>query len=181
MLERFCTDFNYEPMAFDAVDSEGVPVYHTNVIACVGTDIALIALEMIPDEVRREQVRERLSVNGRTVVELTEQQIREFAGNAVELCGRTPEGKRRYIMAMSARAQRSLRPEQVTAIEESCEILAVDIPTIELAGGSVRCMIAGVHLDRRPSVEPELTEAVEAINEDNPVTPDGRFVGLVDD
>ena len=94
-------------MAFDAVDSEGVPVYHTNVIACVGTDVALIALEMIPDKVRREQVRERLSVNGRTVVELTEEQIREFAGNAVELCGRTPEGKRRYIMAMSARAQRA--------------------------------------------------------------------------
>ena len=181
VLERFCTDFNYEPMAFDAVDSAGVPVYHTNVIACVGTDVALIALEMIPDGLRREQVRERLSVNGRTVVELTEQQIREFAGNAVELCGRTPDGKRRYIMAMSARAQRSLRPEQVAAIEESCEIVAVDIPTIELAGGSVRCMIAGVHLDRRPSVEPELTEAVEAINEDNPRTPDGRFVGLVDE
>ena len=176
VLERFCTDFNYEPMAFDAVDSAGVPVYHTNVIACVGTDVSLIALEMIPDEVRRKQVRERLSVNGRTVVELTEQQIREFAGNAVELCGRTPEGRRRYIMAMSARARRSLRPEQVAAIEESCEIVAIDIPTIELAGGSVRCMIAGVHLDRRPSAEPELSEAVEAINEDHPVTSDGRFV-----
>ena len=49
VLERFCTDFGYEPMAFDAVDSEGVPVYHTNVIACIGTDVALIALEMIPD------------------------------------------------------------------------------------------------------------------------------------
>ena len=106
VLERFCTDFTYEPMAFDAVDAEGVPVYHTNVIACIGTEVAMIALEMIPDEARREQVRERLSVNGRTIVELTEEQIREFAGNAVELCGRTPEGKRRYVMAMSARAQR---------------------------------------------------------------------------
>ncbi len=181
VLERFCTDFNYEPMAFDAVDAAGVAVYHTNVIACVGTDIALIALEMIPDKLRREQVRERLAVNGRTVVELTEQQIREFAGNAVELCGRTPEGRRRYVMAMSARALRSLRADQVAAIEESCEIVAIDIPTIELAGGSVRCMIAGVHLDRRPSSEPELSQAVEAINEDNPRTPDGRFVGLVDD
>jgi len=180
VLERFCTDFNYEPMAFDAVDSAGVPVYHTNVIACVGTDVSLIALEMIPDEVRREQVRDRLSVNGRTVVELTEQQIREFAGNAVELCGRTPEGKRRYVMAMSARARRSLRPEQVAVIEESCEIVSVDIPTIELAGGSVRCMIAGVHLDHRPEVEPALTEAVEAINEDNPVTADGRYVAMPD-
>lgn len=179
VLERFCSDFNYEPMAFGAVDSAGVPVYHTNVIACVGTDVALIALEMIPDEQRREAVRERLSVNGRKVVELTEQQVREFAGNAVELCGRTPEGKRRYVMAMSARARRSLRPDQVALIEESCEILAVDIPTIELAGGSVRCMIAGIHLDRRPLEEPRLTEAVEAINEDHPVTPDGRFVAQV--
>ena len=177
VLERFCTDFSYEPMAFEAVDGAGVPVYHTNVMGCVGTDVALMALDMIPDVRRREQVRERLTVNGRTLVELTEQQVREFAGNAVEVCGRTPEGARRYIMAMSARARRSLRPDQVAAIEESCEIVAVDIPTIELAGGSVRCMIAGVHLDRRrASVASDLTDAVRAINEDHPITTDGRLV-----
>ena len=175
VLERFCTDFSYEPMAFDAVDSDGIPVYHTNVMACVGTDVALVALELIADPHRREQVRERLTVNGRRVVELTEEQVREFAGNAVELCGRTPEGRRRYVMAMSSRARRSLRPDQVAAIEESCEIIDVAIPTIELAGGSVRCMIAGVHLDRRRPVEPEFTEAVEAIDED-PLTLDGRDV-----
>jgi hypothetical protein len=151
------------------------------VIACVGTDVAMIALDMIPDEQRREQVRERLSVNGRTVIALTEEQIREFAGNAVELCGRTPEGRRRYVMAMSGRARRSLRPDQVAAIEESCEIVSVDIPTIELAGGSVRCMIAGIHLDRRPAAaEVELTEAVEAINEEHPTTADGQDVALAD-
>lgn len=179
VLERFCTDFGYEPMAFDAVDAAGVPVYHTNVIACVGTDVALFALDMIPDVRRRAEVRERLTVQGRKVVELTETQVREFAGNAVELCGRTAGGERRYIMAMSARARRSLRPDQVAVIEESCEIVAVDIPTIELAGGSVRCMIAGVHVDHRPvDVLPPVTEAVAAINEDNPVTADGRFVGI---
>jgi hypothetical protein len=177
VLERFCSDFNYEPMAFEAVDSDGVPVYHTNVIACVGTDVAMIALEMIPDVQRREQVRERLSVNGRTVVELTEEQVRQFAGNAVELCGRR-NGRRHYVMAMSERARRSLRPDQVEVIEESCEIVAVDIPTIELAGGSVRCMLAGIHLDRRPTEEPELTEAVEAINEEDPGTADGQDLVL---
>jgi hypothetical protein len=176
VLERFCTDFGYEPMAFDAVDSRGVPVYHTNVICCIGTDVALIALEMIRDEARREQVRERLTVQGRQIVEITEEQVREFAGNAVELCGRTAQGKRRYIMAMSERARRSLRPDQVAVIEESCEIVSVDIPTIELAGGSVRCMIAGVHLDRRPpGVEVEPTPAVAAIDE-HPHTADGRDV-----
>lgn len=181
VLERFCSDFNYEPMAFEAVDADGVPVYHTNVMGCVGTDVAMFALDMIPDKQRREQVRERLSVNGRTVLPLTEEQVREFAGNAVELCGRTPEGRRRYLMAMSGRARRSLRPDQVAVIEESCEIVAVDIPTIELAGGSVRCMIAGIHLDRRPpATMPDLTEAVEAINEEDPTTADGQDVAMAD-
>lgn len=175
VLERFCTDFGYEPMAFDAVDSAGVPVYHTNVIACIGTEVALIALDMIPDDVRRAGVRERLTVHGRTIVELTEEQIREFAGNAVELCGRTPDGRRNYIMAMSSRARRSLRPDQVAVIEESCTIVAIDIPTIELAGGSVRCMIAGVHLDPRPGGVTAPTPAVAAIDE-HPHTADGRDV-----
>lgn len=174
VLERFCADFGFEPMAFDAVDSDGVPVYHTNVMGCVGTHVALFALEMIPDEVRREQVRERLCVTGRTLVELTEEQVREFAGNAVELSGRTESGGRRRLLAMSGRARRSLRPDQVAAIEETCEILTIDIPTIELAGGSVRCMIAGVHLDPRPPGPGEPTEAVEAINEDDPETADGQ-------
>lgn len=173
VLERFCTDFGYEPMAFDAVDAHGVPVYHTNVIGCVGTEVALFALGMIADPHRRAQVSERLSVNGRRVVEITEEQVREFAGNAVELCGRTPDGKRHYVMVMSARARRSLRDDQVAVIEESCTILPIDIPTIELAGGSVRCMIAGIHLDRRPAAGPGLSEAVAAIDE-NPHTADGR-------
>lgn len=175
VLERFCTDFRYEPMVFDAVDSTGVPVYHTNVIACVGTEVALFALDMIPDEQRRAEIRDRLAVNGRRVVELTEEQVREFAGNAVELCGRTQEGRPRPVMAMSARARDSLTAEQVAVIEESCQIVSVDIPTIELAGGSVRCMIAGIHLDRRPTAEPDFSAAVEAIDE-HPHTADGRDV-----
>lgn len=175
VLERFCADFNYEPMAFDAVDSDGVPVYHTNVIATIGTDVALFALDMISDEQRRWAVGERLTVNGRKIVEITEEQVREFAGNAIELMGRDSEGNPQRIMAMSGRALRSLTSAQVAAIEESCRIVAVDIPTIELAGGSVRCMIAGIHLDRRRDVERPFTEAVQAIDE-NPQTLDGLEV-----
>ena len=177
VLERFCTDFNYEPMAFDAVDSDGVPVYHTNVIACVGTDVAMIALDMIPDEQRREQVRERLAVTGRTIVELTEEQIREFAGNAVELCGRTPEGKRRYIMAMSARAQAVAAPRPGRGDRGVVRDRRGRHPD-HRARRRVRALHDRRHPPRPPSAvaEAELTEAVEAINEDNPVTPDGRYV-----
>ena len=114
-------------------------------------------------------------MNGRKIVEITEEQVREFAGNAIELMGKDGEGNPERIMAMSARALRSLTAAQVAAIEESCRIVAVDIPTIELAGGSVRCMIAGIHLDKRRDVERTFTEAVQAIDE-HPHSLDGLEV-----
>jgi hypothetical protein len=143
-LERFCTNFGYEPIAFDATDRSGVPIYHTNVLLCVATDFALVGLETIADEKRREQVRERLAAPGREILELTEAQIRDFAGNAIEL-----QGPASRVLALSARALASLTAGQVAVIEQSCEILPLEVSTIERAGGSVRCMIAGIHLDPR--------------------------------
>ncbi|WP_347352293.1 arginine deiminase-related protein [Intrasporangium sp.] len=145
-LERFCTTFGFEPMVFDAVDPRGVPVYHTNVMMCVGTDFALIGLGLIASPERRAEVAERLGEYGRTVVDLTYEQVCDFAGNAIEL--RSPTGR---ILAISRRGLASLRPDQLEVIEASCRILPLDVPTIELAGGSVRCMVVGVHLDARRS------------------------------
>ena len=143
-LERFCTHFGYEPLAFDALDEAGMPIYHTNVMMCVGTEYALVGLDRIVDPRRRAQVVERLSAR-REVISLSSEQLGEFAGNAIELRGR--DGR---ILAMSERARASLTPTQVAAIERTARIVAVPVPTVELAGGSVRCMIAGVHLDPRP-------------------------------
>ncbi|MEO6017042.1 MAG: arginine deiminase-related protein [Polaromonas sp.] len=144
-LERFCTHFNFEPVVFDAADSAGRAVYHTNVLMCVGTDFALAGLEMIGNAVRRAEVRERLAENGRTVLALSASQVAEFAGNAMEL-----QGSRHRVLALSSRAVRALTPGQLATIERSTDILALDVPTIELAGGSVRCMLAGIHLTARP-------------------------------
>ncbi len=145
-LERFCTAFGYEPMAFDAVDSAGVPVYHTNVILCIATEFVLFGEQMIVDDKRRREVVERLAGDERPVIALSHEQIAHFAGNAIEL--HTRNGR---ILAMSRRAEASLRSDQRQVIEQSARILPLDIPTIELAGGSVRCMLAGIHLDPRPS------------------------------
>lgn len=144
-LERFCTNFGYEPMLFDAADADGTAVYHTNVMMSVATDFAMVGLGLIPSAERRREVVERLSGGGRTVIELSHDQILNFAGNAIELQG--GEGR---VLALSRRALGSLTAEQKAIIESSCTLLPVDVPTIELAGGSVRCMIAGIHLDRRP-------------------------------
>lgn len=143
-LERFCTHFNFEPMAFDAEDSHGRPVYHTNVMMCVGTDFALVGFDMISDKARREEIYSRLQGMGRSVIELNNQQIDEFAGNAIELFTGTQQ-----ILAISARAVASLLPQQKKIIEKSAEIVPLSVPTIELAGGSIRCMLAGIHLTRR--------------------------------
>jgi len=143
-LERFCTNFGYEPMVFDAADSNGVEIYHTNVLMCVATDFALVGLDLLTNEVRRTQVVDRLLASDREVIALTEEQVREFAGNAIELRG--TQGR---VLAMSTRALTALTDDQRATIERSARIVALDVPTIELAGGSVRCMLAGIHLDRR--------------------------------
>lgn len=143
-LERFCTHFNFEPMAFDAVDSAGTPIYHTNVLMCIGTEFAMIGVDSIVGEARRSEVVERLRDSGREIIALSNSQIAEFAGNAIEL-----QGSASRLLVLSARACASLTPEQKAVIEKSCQLVALKVPTIELAGGSVRCMLAGVHLVRR--------------------------------
>jgi hypothetical protein len=143
VLERFCTAFGYEPMVFDA-ELDGVPIYHTNVMMCIGTEYALVGLDLMTNPERRAEIAERLIEPGRELIELSNQQITDFAGNAIELQG--TEGR---VLALSERADRSLTPAQRAIIEKSARILPVDVSTIELEGGSVRCMIAGIHLDRR--------------------------------
>lgn len=144
LMERFCTHFNYEPVVFDAVDAQGQPIYHTNVLMCIGTGFALIGLGAIPDTARCNEVADRLHRGERDIIALTQHQVANFAGNAIELQGR--DG---LVLALSTRALRALDPIQRAILERHVTLLPLDIPTIEHAGGSVRCMIAGLHLSAR--------------------------------
>ena len=143
-LERFATHFNYEPMVFDAADADGQAIYHTNVLMCVATEFALVGFDSLTNTARCTEIRARLADSGRELVELSQAQIGEFAGNAIELTG--ANGR---LLAMSARAEACLSPAQKQLIQRHASILPLSVPTIELAGGSVRCMLAGIHLSRR--------------------------------
>jgi hypothetical protein len=143
-LERFCTHFNFEPMVFDARNGSGVPVYHTNVLMCVATGFAMIGTGMMSDPKRRDEVIARLERSGRSIVALSNAQIENFAGNALEL-----QGKNQRILALSTTALAALDADQRATIEQSARIVALDIPTVERAGGSVRCTLAGIHLTPR--------------------------------
>ncbi|MBF8774043.1 citrulline utilization hydrolase CtlX [Pseudomonas fulva] len=143
-LERFSTHFNFEPMVFDTADEKGSPIYHTNVLMCVATEFALVGFGTFTNKARAEEVRMRLMESGREVINLSNEQIGEFAGNAIELSGH--DGR---ILALSRRAFNSLTSEQKIKIEHSARLVPLDVPTVEMAGGSVRCMIAGIHLSPR--------------------------------
>lgn len=144
ILERFCTNFNYEPMAFRAEDESGAAVYHTNVMMTIATNYVLICLDMIVDQDRKKMVRRRLEESGHEVIDLTFNQINEFAGNAIELSN----GKENFL-AISSRAMNCVSQSQLDIIEKTTKIIPISIPTIETAGGSVRCTIAGIHLAQR--------------------------------
>lgn len=164
-LERFCTNFNFEPICFDTADTDGRPIYHTNVMMSVATEFAMVGLGLIADSRRREEIAQRLAETGRTVIALDASQIANFAGNTLEL-----SGKAGRVLALSRRAYDCLTPVQRATIERSARLLPLDVPTIELAGGSVRCMLAGIHLARRAAAR-DVSEIESAERQREAVSP----------
>lgn len=144
-LGDFAQRMDYKVVAFDAVDPDGVPVYHTNVLMSVGEELAVICDEAIPRQDQREAVTKSLSDTGHDVIRLSFDQMEAFAGNMLEL--RSSSGER--IIAMSEQARQSLTESQLDRIEANARIISAPIDRIESsAGGSVRCMLAEVHLPR---------------------------------
>jgi len=144
VLDQWCEAMGYSAEVFDTVDQAGQPIYHTNVVLSIATDFVVAGLNNIPDPVERARIAARLGETGREVIEIDRGQVAEFAGNGLEL-----SGSRGHLFALSSRAHAALRADQIAAIETSARVLAIGIPTIERSGGSVRCMLAGIHLPPR--------------------------------
>ena len=147
VLDQWCEAMGYTAEVFDTVDQAGQPIYHTNVVLSIATNFVVAGLSNIPDPAERARIAARLGETGRDVIKIDRGQVAEFAGNGLELTG-----SRGRIFTLSTRALAALRPDQIAAIETSARILAIGIPTIERSGGSVRCMLAGIHL---PPCQPD--------------------------
>lgn len=145
VIHRFTEDFSYEPVTFTSIGSDGQPIYHTNVMMCIGTAFALVGLEMILNKAERQQVRTRLEQTGKDIVELSPHQIENFAGNAIEL--HNSHGEK--LLVLSKRAARALTEEQLARLTHYVRLVPLELPTIELGGGSARCMIATIYLTPR--------------------------------
>jgi len=144
VIRRFADDFGYEAVAFTSMGRDSQPIYHTNVMMCVGSEFALVGLAMIPNKPERKQVGTRLEASGKEIVELSPEQVANFAGNAIELHDSTGA----KLLVLSTRALRTLDQEQRTTLTRHARLVSLELPTIELGGGSAHCMIATIHLPR---------------------------------
>ncbi|HZW63789.1 MAG TPA: arginine deiminase-related protein [Flavobacteriaceae bacterium] len=145
---EFCEDFDYFPVVFTAnqtVNGERLPIYHTNVMMCLGEAFAVICLDSIDDKKERKQVLHHLKETHKEVVAITETQMHQFAGNMLQVKGENNQS----FLVMSEAAYRSLTPQQVSTLEKHSAIIYSSLETIETCGGgSARCMMAEVFLPK---------------------------------
>jgi hypothetical protein len=145
LVAEFGRRLGYAIQTFEAVGSDGHAVYHTNVIMSVGAAVAVFCADMVTDRTRADAVVRSLRDTGHEVVLIDREQVNRFAGNVLEL--ESAGGGR--ILAMSAQAEAAFTPAQRRVIERHARIVSAPIENIELcAGGSVRCMLAELHLPR---------------------------------
>jgi hypothetical protein len=145
VLGEFAQLLDYELVTFEAFDSAGNPIYHTNVLMAVGSRFAVLCGAAVRDFDHRTAVTEKLRATGHEVIDISLPQMGQFAGNILELTA--PSGK---IIALSTSAWRSFEPAQRRVLEGAGAVLAADIPVVErVGGGGVRCMLAEIHLPRR--------------------------------
>lgn len=149
LFKDFCSQFGYTPIvfhSFQTADGERLPIYHTNVMMCVADKFVVISLDTIDDEIERQNVVEAIQKSGKEIIEITEKQIQNFAGNMLQVSN----DKGEKFLVMSQRAYESLNEKQIERIEKYCQIIYSDLKTIETnGGGSARCMLAEVFLPEK--------------------------------
>jgi hypothetical protein len=146
VLEKFAATNKYQAIVFVATDKNGYPVYHTNVVMTLGDKFAVLCEEAIEEEWELIAVRQLLESTGHTIIPITKEQMHCFAGNMLQVKNKKNEN----FLLLSQTAYDCLRKEQKQMLEAYAHLLPISIPTIEqVEGGSVRCMIAEVFLERR--------------------------------
>ena len=143
VLDDFCSKMNYQPVVFTAVDSNGLNIYHTNVMMCVADKYVVICMDSIPDSEEKENLVETIQKNGKEIIEINRDQLNHFAGNMLQI--ENSQGEK--LLLMSTQAFQSLSGEQVQKLNEYNRIVHSSLTTIETnGGGSARCMMAEIHL-----------------------------------
>jgi hypothetical protein len=146
ILHKFSEITGFNQVVFTSVDGKGQEIYHTNVMMALGETFCVICLDTIPNEEERAVVVQSLEDTGKEIIEISIEQVLEFAGNMLQVRNEAGE----TFLVMSEQAYKSLTTNQVEKIEQHTKILSIPIYTIEkYGGGSVRCMMAEIFLEKR--------------------------------
>ena len=140
---EWCDKMQFKAIAFKAVDDKAQPIYHTNVMMCMGDQFVVICLDSIPNEKEKQMLVDSFDQTNKEVITISQDQLNHFAGNMLQVF----DINEKPHLIMSEQAHTSLDPAQVKSLEKYNPILPISIPTIEaLGGGSTRCMMAEIYL-----------------------------------
>ena len=146
---EFCEDFEYSPVIFSAnqtLKDKRLAIYHTNVMMCIAETFVIVCLASIDNKAERKNVLKNFKEDGKKVIDISEEQVNNFAGNMLQVRGKNDE----LFLIMSQSAFNSLTQTQKSQINNHCKIISSSLDTIEACGGgSARCMMAEVFLPRR--------------------------------
>ncbi len=146
VMDALAAHTGYRQFWFSACDRRGVPVYHTNVMLCIGRTFVVACLEAVTDVQEREALARALSSGGRQLINISHAQMEHFAGNMLEL--RSHSGA--PVVALSRRAWAALDEAQQRLLSAYATLVIAHIDTIErLGGGGARCMLAEIFLPKR--------------------------------
>ena len=145
VLDQFSKLMNFEKVVFTAIDDD-MPIYHTNVMMCIGESFVVICLDCLANQEQKDNVISKLEKCNKEIISINIKQLHSFAGNMLEVKN---ESDQSYLI-MSSQAYNSLRYDQIEKMEKHSSILHFPIPTIEnYGGGSVRCMMAEIFLTKK--------------------------------
>ena len=141
LVEQWADAMGYTPVTFAATDLGGTAIYHTNVMMHIGSGYAVVCLDSVTDPLQRAMLYDTISKSGKELVNITLEQMHQFAGNMLQV----HNDKGEELLVMSRSALMSLTRLQTETLEKYARILAPEIPIIEtVGGGSARCMIAEI-------------------------------------
>ena len=113
---------------------DDVPIYHTNVVMFIGSNIACIGSDLI-----KENTIEALLKKHHSVITLSKEEVKNFCGNCIEVRDR----ENNKILLMSSRAYSNFSKKNLLELSSFYpKILHTNLTNIEnVGGGSLRCMI----------------------------------------
>lgn len=141
VLDKWSEKLGCRVLMFAAHSEDGSPLYHTNVMMNIGTNYSIYCSEAISDMTQRAVVSKSIGSLGRTVIDISREQLKQFCGNILEL----KSGTGRFFVVMSENARAAFSEQQLALLSKKAEIISTPLDTVEQhGGGSARCMLAEI-------------------------------------